>query len=66
MLSNGKEFGKTAIIFGADMSSSLCMLIIKKDTLILGKIPMQGLDDTILTVKAEYSINFFEHGKQLV
>ena len=40
------------------------ILIIKKDILILGKGPTQGLDDTKLTAKAEYSINFTEQGKK--
>ena len=30
----------------------------KKDILILGKGPTQGLDDTTLTAEAQYSINF--------
>ena len=30
----------------------------KKDILILGKGPTQGLDDTTLTADAQYSINF--------
>ena len=30
----------------------------KKDILILGEGPTQGLYDTMLTVKAQYSINF--------
>ena len=30
----------------------------KKDILILGKGPIQGLDDTKLTAEAQYSINF--------
>ena len=29
-----------------------------KDILILGKGPTQGLDNTILTAEAEYSVNF--------
>ena len=40
------------------------LIIIKKDILLLGKGPMQGLDDTILTTEAEYSINFNEWGKK--
>ena len=34
------------------------VLIIKKNILILGEGPTQGLDDTTLTTEAEYSINF--------
>ena len=40
------------------MSDHLCILIIKKDTLILGKGLKQGLNDTVLTAESEYSINF--------
>ena len=36
------------------------MIIEKKDILILGKGPPQGLEDTILTTDAEYSISFSE------
>ena len=39
------------------------MLITKKDILILGKGPTQGVDNTTLTAEAEYSINFTKHGK---
>ena len=33
----------------------------KKDILILGKAPTQGLDVTALTTGKEYAINFNEH-----
>ena len=33
----------------------------KKDILILGKTPTQGLDVTALTTEKEYAINFNEH-----
>ena len=45
------------VIFGADMSSSVPIDNKKKDILILGK---NGLYDTTLTAKKEYSINFTE------
>ena len=32
--------------------------------LILGKGPIQGLDDTVLTVEAEHFINFSEQGNK--
>ena len=43
-----------------------CLLITKKkkDILILGKGPTQGLDDTKLTVKAQYSINFSKSNRK--
>ena len=37
----------------------------KKDILILGKSPRQGLDDTMLTSQKEYIINFTEQNKKL-
>ena len=33
-------------------------LIIKKDSLVLGKGPIQGLDDTTITVEVKYPISF--------
>ena len=39
-------FGKNAIIFGVDMSSSVHANNKKKDILILGEGPTQGLDNT--------------------
>ena len=40
------------------MSSPVHIYYKKKDILILGKVVIQKLDDTTLTVKAQYSINF--------
>ena len=40
------------------MSSSVHINKKKKDVLILGFDPTQGFDDTTLTAKAQYSINF--------
>ena len=50
--------GKNVIIIGVDMSSSVHIDNKKKDILILGKGPTQGLDDTMLTAEAQYSVNF--------
>ena len=36
----------------------LCMLIIKKDILVLDEDQTQGLDDTTITAEAKYCINF--------
>ena len=52
------DLGKNVIIFGFDMSSSVHIYNNKKDILILGKGPAQGLDDTTLTAEAHYLINF--------
>ena len=37
----------------------------KKDSLIFGEGPIQGLDDTTLTAEKKHSINFTEHNKKL-
>ena len=51
-------FGRNCIIFGVDMRSSVHGDNKKKDILILGKGPTQGLDGTKLTAEKLYSINF--------
>ena len=53
----GGRFGQNAIIFGVDISSSAHIDNKKKDILILGKGPTQGLEHT-LTAEKMYSINF--------
>ena len=54
---HGGEFGQNVIIFGADMSSFAHIDNKKKDILILGKGPTQGLEHTLTTEKI-YSITF--------
>ena len=56
LYSIGDESGRNLIIFGVDMTSSL-HIDNKKDILILGKGPKQGLEHTLTTEKL-YSINF--------
>ena len=53
----GGWFGQTIIIFGVDMSSSVHVDNKKKDILILGKGPSQGLVHA-LTAEKMYSISF--------
>ena len=53
----GTELGRNVIIFGVDMSSSTKIDNRKKDVLILGKGPTQGLEHT-LSAEKMYSINF--------
>ena len=53
----GGRFGQNVLIFGADMSSSSHIDNKKKDILVLGKGPTQGLEHT-LTAEKMYSINF--------
>ena len=50
-------FGQSVLIFGADTSSSAHIYNKKKDTLVLGKGPTQGLEHT-LTAEKMHSINF--------
>ena len=50
-------FGQNVIIFGVDMSSSAHIDKKKKDILVLGKGPTQGLEHT-LTAEKMYWINF--------
>ena len=47
------------IIFRVDMSSSVHVAS-KKNNLVFGDGPTQGLDGTTLTVETKYSINFTE------
>ena len=56
-------FGRNVIIFGADTSSSAHIDNKKKDFLVLGKCPTQGLDGTTLTAEKIYLISFTEHNK---
>ena len=53
-------------IFGADISSLVDIDNEKKDILIYGKGPTDGLEDTTLTAEKEYSINFTEQQKILL
>ena len=57
-MSSGDGFGKN-IIFGADNSSAHANTK-KNDILIPGEVPTDGLDDTTITAKAKYSLNFTE------
>ena len=53
----GGGFGQNVLIFGLDMSSSIKIDNRKKDILILGNGPTQGLEH-ILSAEKMYSINF--------
>ena len=59
-MSSGDVFFNNLIIFGVYNSSFLHADNRKKDILILSKGPTDGLDDTTVTAKAGYSINFTE------
>ena len=47
----GGGFGQNVLIFGADMSSSAHIDNKKKDILVLGKGPTQGLEHTLTAEK---------------
>ena len=55
----GGGFGLNVIIFGVDMSSSVHVDNKKKDILIIGKGPTQGLGEHSLTAEKMYSIKNF-------
>ena len=52
------SMSKNVIIFGVDMSSSVHIDNKRKNNRILFIGPTQGLDDTMLTADAQYSISF--------
>ena len=54
-LSDGSGFSKNVIITGTNISSSIGVDNRKKNTLIFGKDPTQGLDNTTWTAKKEYT-----------
>ena len=58
----GTGLGRNVIIFGVDMSSPTKIDNRKKDILILGKGPTQGLEH-LLSAEKIYSIDFTEHNK---
>ena len=58
--------GRSVIIFGADMSSSVHVDNKNKDILILGEGQTQGLDYTTLTAEAKYPIIFTQPNKRFV
>ena len=54
------EIGRNVIIFGVDISSSSHIYNKKKDILVFGKGPTQGLENT-LTAEKLHLINFTKH-----
>ena len=61
----GSGTGRNVIIFGVDMSSSTEIDNKKKDILILGKGPTQGLEH-VLSAEKMCSINFTENNKKIL
>ena len=61
----GGRFGQNVLIFGVDMSFPFHIENKKKDILVLGKGPKQGLEHT-LTAEEMHSINFTEKIKSSV
>ena len=60
--SNG-GYGQNVLTFGADMTTFIHIDNKKKDILVLGRGPRQGLEST-LTAEKMYSINFTEKNKK--
>ena len=60
------SMGKNVIIFGVDMSSSVHFDNKGKDIFIPCEDISQGLDDTILTAEAKYSINFTQSNRRFL
>ena len=58
------SFGRNVVIFGVDMSSSAHIDNKRKDILVLGRGPTQGLDEHSLTAEKIYSVNFTDHRKK--
>ena len=56
-LFTGCKFGQNVLIFGADMSTSIHIDNKKKDILVFGRGPTQGLESTLIAEKV-HSINF--------
>ena len=61
----GGRFGQNVLVFGVDMSFSSRIDNKKKDILVLGKGPTQGLEHTLTTEKIN-SINFTVTKKKFV
>ena len=61
----GGGFGQKVLIFGVDTNSSPHIDNKKKDKLVLGKGPTQGLE-IILTAEKMYSINFTLTKKEIL
>ena len=61
-----RSIGRIAIIFGADMSSSVHVDNKNKDITVLDEGPRQGSDDTTLAAEAKYPINFTQPDKRFV
>ena len=57
---------ENAIIFGADMSSSVHIDNKGKDILLLGKGPTQRLEYTTLTAETKYPINFTQSRRRFL
>ena len=57
---------KMLFLFGGDMSSSVHIDNENKSILVLGEVPMQGLNDTTWTAEVKYPINFTQLGKKIV
>ena len=60
---SGGGYGQNVLIFGVDMSFSAHIDNKKKDMLVLGLVPTQGLEHTLIAEKM-WSTNFIEKNKK--
>ena len=60
------SWDKNVFIFGVDSGSSVHADNKKKNILVLGEVPTQGLDNTTITAEAKHPTNFTEAKKRLV
>ena len=68
-ISNRSGFYKNVIIFGTNHNTVTISVHIgneKQYILILGKGPIEGLDNTILNAEKEYAINFVSNKRNFV
>ena len=59
------ERGKNIVIFGLDNSLSVHVDNRKKNILVLGERPPDGLDDTTITAEAKCSVNISNHRNKI-
>ena len=53
------------LLFGVENSLSVYLDNRKKDILILGEVPTDGLDDIAITTEAKFSVNINNHRKKV-
>ena len=62
----GSGLGRNCIFFGVDMSYSVHVDNKKKDSLVLGEVPTQGLDGTAITAEKSIQLILLKITKNFV